>query len=55
MVPEAVVCLNARSKSVIYWLGTLLIGGLFCFQFSSDRIKVSKPINIMVIITGLRF
>lgn len=55
MVPEAVVCLNARSKPVIYWLGTLLIGGLFCFHFSSDRIKVSKSISIMVIVMGLRF
>lgn len=49
------MCLNARSKSEIYWLGTLLIGGLFCFHFSSDRIKVSKLISIMVTIMGLRF
>ena len=32
VVPETVVCLNARSKLVIYWLGTLLIGGLFLFS-----------------------
>lgn len=48
------MCVNVRFKPVIYWLGTLLIGGLFCFHFSSDRIKVSKPISIMVIVMGLR-